>query len=291
MVGVEIGHGTAVAHHQVFESPFIAQDLLQQTGVAAAGVVVETLVGAHHFAHLRILHQGLEGRHVGLPQVAGRDVGQVDGVAAPFGSAVHGIMLGAGPEFTVFGVFGTLQTTNHRTAHHTGQIGVLAVGLLASAPTRVAEDVHIGRPYRQTVEFLILTAIEHAVVVLGAELCARGIENAVEQVGVERRGHAHWFGKHRHVAHVGSAMERLAPPEELADAQTGDCRTLVEHQLCFLLDGESAAQVFGPLLGTQTGVLVGVGLAEGAEAASRHQDGNEQLFCHIQISFRVFSSS
>ena len=238
MRGVEVAHRAAVAHHKVFEAPFVAQDLLQQTGVAATGVVVEALVGTHHLAHLGILHQCLEGRQVGLPQVAGRHVGEVGGMAAPLGSAVHGIMFRAGPEFAVAGVFWSLQATHHGRSHHRGKIRVFAVGLLSASPPWVTEDVHIGCPHREAVKLLILTAVEHAVVVLCAELCAGHVEHLVEQGVVERRGHTHGFGKHRHIAHVGGTVERFAPPEEFLDSHAGDSRTLVEHQQGFLLEGE-----------------------------------------------------
>ena len=77
MRGVEIADGTAVADYEILEAPLIAQDLLEQTVRTATGIVVETLVGTHYLAHLRILYKSLEGRHVGLPKVTYRHIGEV----------------------------------------------------------------------------------------------------------------------------------------------------------------------------------------------------------------------
>ena len=97
MVLIEVAHGTTVAHHEVLESPLVAQDLLEQTGRTAAGIVVQTLVGTHHLSYLGILHQGLEGRHVGLPEVAHGYIIKICRVACVFRTAVYGIVLGTGP--------------------------------------------------------------------------------------------------------------------------------------------------------------------------------------------------
>ena len=218
----EVAHGATVAHHKVLEAPFVSQDLLEQAVAAAAGLVLPALVGTHHLSHLSLLHQVFEGGQIGLVQVAQRHIGHVGGVARVFRSAVHGVVLGAGPQFAVFAVFGALQTLHHHLAHHTGQIGVFAVGLLSASPARVAEDVDVGGPHAQRVEFLILSAIVHALVVLGAHLGAGGVKHAVEQIRVEGSCHTDGFGENGDVAHVGRAVQRFAPPVELLDAQTRD---------------------------------------------------------------------
>ena len=147
MVLVEVTDGTAVADNEVLESPFVAEDLLEQTGRAAAGIIVETLVGTHHLTHLGVLHQGLEGGHIGLPEVAGRHIGEVGGVAGVLRTAVYGIVLGTGPEFAVLRILRPLQAAYHLDPHDTRQIGVFAVGFLSTPPTGITEDVHVRRPY------------------------------------------------------------------------------------------------------------------------------------------------
>ena len=74
---IEVADGTTVADDKVLEAPFIAQNLLEQTGAAATGVIVETLVGTHHFAYFGILHQSLESGHVGFPKVTRCNINEV----------------------------------------------------------------------------------------------------------------------------------------------------------------------------------------------------------------------
>ena len=93
---------------------------------------------------------------------------------------MHGIVLGTRPQLTVFRRLGALQTAHHGIAHHRGQVRVLTIGLLSSAPPRVAEDVYIGCPYRQTTHFHILAAqVVKTVVVLCAELRRGHIETLI----------------------------------------------------------------------------------------------------------------
>ena len=66
----KVVHGTAVARHKAFKAPLVAQYVLQIAGVAAAGVTVYALVGAHHLGHMAVLNECLESGQIGLPQVA-----------------------------------------------------------------------------------------------------------------------------------------------------------------------------------------------------------------------------
>ena len=186
MCGVEIGNGTAVGNHHILEAPFVAQYLLQQTVAAATWVVVPTLVGTHHLAHVTLLHQCLERRHVCFPQVTRRNIGEVGYVTAPLGTAVHCIVLGTCQEFkipwgrtTATKQRSALKSGDNRESHTTGQIRVFAVCLLSPAPSRVAEDVHVRRPHRQAVELLVLATVEHALVILCTHLGAGGIEDII----------------------------------------------------------------------------------------------------------------
>ena len=177
MVLVEIADGTTVADDEVLETPIVAEDSLQQASGTATGIIVETLVGAHHFAHLGILYQSFESGHVGLPEIAHGHVGEIGGVAGVLRTAVHGIVLGTSPEFAVSGILRPLQSLDHLHAHDTRQIGILAIGLLTTSPAGITEDVHVGRPYRETAHLHILAAkVVHTVVVLGAELGACNVE-------------------------------------------------------------------------------------------------------------------
>ena len=91
----EVVDGVAVGEHDGIVAPLVAQDVDEQTVAGAAGLTLETLVGAHHLAYVGFLHEGLEGGEVGLPEVA---VGGLDvhGVAQGLRTAVDGVVLGTG---------------------------------------------------------------------------------------------------------------------------------------------------------------------------------------------------
>ena len=91
----EVVDGVAVGDDEAVVAPLVAQDVDEQAVAGAAGASLEALVGAHHLAHMGLLHQGLEGGQVGLPQVAVRRV-DVHRVAQGLGAAVHGVVLGTG---------------------------------------------------------------------------------------------------------------------------------------------------------------------------------------------------
>ena len=97
----EIADGSAVTHHQSSEAPLVAEDLAQQFVAAAAGLALEALIGAHHLLDAADLHEVLEGGEVGLPQVAGRQVLDVEMVAGLFRSAVDGKVLSTGIELRI----------------------------------------------------------------------------------------------------------------------------------------------------------------------------------------------
>ena len=140
----EVVDGVAVGEYDGIVAPFVAQDVDEQTVAGAAGPALETLVGAHHLAHVGLLHKGLEGGEVGLPEVSvgGLDVHRV---AQGFRTAVYGVVLGTGVGLEVALVI-ALHAEHGLYAEHGIHIGVFAASLLASSPAGVTEDVHVRTP-------------------------------------------------------------------------------------------------------------------------------------------------
>ena len=99
--GQEIAYSTTVAGNQSLEPPFIAQYLLLVACLATAWLTVNALVGAHHLSDIALLYQCLEGRQVGLPEVALWQVLNVKSMAVPFRATVYGKVLGTGQQFFV----------------------------------------------------------------------------------------------------------------------------------------------------------------------------------------------
>ena len=262
-LGQEVANGPAVTGNQPVEAPQVAQDVLLVAGIAAAGVAINALVGAHHLGHPALLHQCLEGRQVGLPEVALGQVLNVEGVAVPFRTAVHGKVLGAGQQLAVGAdaqvlavVAHALQAAHDGQSHSRGQVGVLAVGLLSAPPSRVAEDVDVWRPVRQALVALDVARLL-GLLGLGAGLVADSREHLVEQRVVPRGCHGHGDGEDGGIAVAANAVERLVPPLELRDAQPRYGWRRVHHEFHFLFKRQPAQEVVGALLGLECWVLVG----------------------------------
>ena len=210
---VEVVDGTAVAGDDAVEAPVIAQYVLFVARVAAAGVTVYALVGAHHLAHVGLLHQGLEGGQVGLPEVALGQLLDVELVAVPLRAAVHGEVLGTGQQLQVAIAVGqgsavelhALQTAHHGDAHAAGQPRVFAVGLLSASPAWVTEDVDVGRPKGKSLVAAYLAA-PLGLIVFGACLVAGSGKAAIDQGIVPRGGQGGGDGEHGGEAVTANAV-------------------------------------------------------------------------------------
>ena len=100
--GKEVTDGTAVGGDQSVEAPFVAQNLLFIASLCATGLTVDTLVGAHDLCHLALLHQCLESREIGFPEVALWQILDIKLMAVPLRTTMDGEMLGASEEFFIF---------------------------------------------------------------------------------------------------------------------------------------------------------------------------------------------
>ena len=161
-------------------------------------------------------------------------------MARIFRAAVYGVVLGTCPQLTILRILRPLQALYDLHTHDARQIGVLTVGFLSPAPSRVAEDVHIWRPHAEAMELLVLTrAAQHAFVILCTELRRSHVETLIQQAWIKRRRHCYRLWEHGDVTLIGRTMQRLAPPEELLDTQTGDGGALVQHQHGLFLQRQS----------------------------------------------------
>ena len=70
---VEVVDGIAVGQKDSVEAPLLAQDVDEQTFAFATWLTFVAVVGTHHLAYVTFLYKGLEGRKVGLPEVAHRN--------------------------------------------------------------------------------------------------------------------------------------------------------------------------------------------------------------------------
>ena len=238
----QVVDGPAVRHHHSVESPFIPQNLHQQAVASAAGLSLEAVVGTHHFLYMRFLHQILEGRQVGFPQVARGDVFGVELVTVPFRARMHGKVLGAGVQLVIAGVFRPLQSAHHGHAHLPCQVRVFPIGFLSASPARVAEYVYVRCPEGQP-----LIALQSAAFAefggFGPCLVGYGGEHLVQQAVVKRGRHADGLRIDRGESRAGHAVKCLVPPVVCLDAQPRNGRRSVLHQCGLLLQGQPAKEI------------------------------------------------
>ena len=162
---VHVNDRAAVGDDEALESPRVAKVLLEQHLVGAGGELVDGVVGAHHRLHLALGNGGAERGQIGLFKIARAGI-NVEAVAQLLGSAVHGEVLAGGHGAKMIEVV-ALHAADKGDAQPAGEERIFAVGLLAAAPARIAEDVDVGRPEGQAIEDAVI-ALALRLVVLGA---------------------------------------------------------------------------------------------------------------------------
>ena len=244
MIRCDIAHGVAVRNDIALEAPLAPQLVLQKVLVGARRLAVDGVVGAHHRGSLALDNGRAKGRLVGVDLVvpAHVDIGKVTGRLR---AAVHGEVFGGGNTQVVLGVV-ALQARYIGHAHATGQEGILAVGLLPTAPAWIAKDVQVGRPKVEPTHDtdVALAQVLHMLdATFHTDLCGHG----VDACGVKGRGQAHrlWVLGYALVDH---AVESLAPPLVGRNVETRHCGGVVLHLRCLFGERHAMHQVRGAFL-------------------------------------------
>src|SRR6202008_439472 len=102
----------------------------------------------------------------------------IDAVACRLRAAMNSEMLGRSNRLEILGII-TLQTGYECNSHSGSEIGIFTVCLLSASPARIAEDVDIGSPDRKAAIPISITVGVPIVVVLGPELCADHVCDAM----------------------------------------------------------------------------------------------------------------
>ena len=259
--GVEVVDGAAVGEDDVVITPLLAEDLGQEAVAAAAGITLVAVVGAHDLLDAGILDDGAESREVGLPKVAHRH-GGVEAVALALRAAVDGVVLDACMCLVAFSVK-CLHCADGSAAHNAGEVRVLAAGLLAASPPRVAEDVDVGAP-----EGKADVPDASGSLRLPEDVVVGGVPGGAGFVGdgsvdLELLGLVECGGKSDGLREDGGAgtadaVAGLGPPVVGGNAEPVDGHGSVHHQADFLLRGKEGDEILNPLLDGQFGVLEGI---------------------------------
>ena len=127
-----------VGDHEALESPFALEDSALQVDAGGGRRTADLVEGVHQRCDARFDRRPERRQH----DVAQRALGDVDGVvvAAAFGEAIAGVVLGAGGDGVGGGEIVALKAPHPCDCHLCPQVGILTCPL-HDPPARVAGDV------------------------------------------------------------------------------------------------------------------------------------------------------
>ena len=267
-----------ISDHRALKAPRVPQDLGQQPVIRRGGHAVERVVRAHQGRGVTLPDARLERGQVGLVQVALGDH-RIELVPQRFRTAVHVKVLHRGDRLQVTRII-PLEPRDEGDPEAAGQERILAVGLLAPAPARIAEDVDVRRPEGQVVELPCLHpfggSLPLVLIVLGPDLRRDHPRNGVVQIGVPRRGQSNRLRENRGRAAPRHSVQGLTPPAEVQYPQPRDGGA-GHHQLAdFLVHGHPPDEIIDALVERQSGIEAGPGRVRGIGTVCRLRRGPGQ---------------
>src|SRR5580692_9800255 len=108
-------------------------------------------------------------------------------------SAVYSKVFGRGHHFQIFGIV-TLQSRNESEAHAAGEIRILSVGLLPTAPAGVAKHIDVWRPDREA-EVDAMVVVSRGIGILGSRLGGDSVSHGMHQGAIPGGCQANRLGK------------------------------------------------------------------------------------------------
>ena len=173
-----IGQRPAIGGDKAGKFPLLAQRLFEQHVVGTSRHSIDRVVSTHGGSRLAFYDGGVEGGQVGCLQILGRGL-HVELVTQLLRSAVYGEVFGRGNHLQIFRIV-ALQAGDKGEAHARGEIWILSVGLLPTAPARIAKNIDVGRPDGQA-EVDAVVAVGSGIGVLGSRLGGDGVSHGMHQ--------------------------------------------------------------------------------------------------------------
>ncbi len=150
---------------------------------------------------------------------------------------MNGIMLCRGNGLEVFRIR-ALHPLHKPEAHATGEVRVLSIGLLSSAPTWITKDIYIGRPEGEAVVYCAVAPSDE-LMMLSPCLVRDGIGNIQHQILVPAVGYGDRLRKDCCMTCPGHAVQCLVPPVVFRYAQTRNGRGSVEQLRSLFLNSHA----------------------------------------------------
>ena len=208
MIDVEIPDCPAVADHMAAESPFSAERPDQQCFTAAGRLTVHAVICAHDRFNLGFLNRRFKCSKICFRHILRRSL-SIEFMAKGLGTGMYSKMLAACSGLQVFSM--PLQAFYKAYAETACQIWILPVCLMPAPPSRIAEYVDVGAPYRKP--FINITI---AVAALSVEFCAGFIRNDIGnfllKVFIKNSRQPDCLGEHSGSTRAGYSVKRFIPP-------------------------------------------------------------------------------
>ena len=132
----------------------------------------------------------------------------------------------------------SLQAFYKRNAQRSRQVGILPVGLLASPPARIPEDIDIRRPEGQSLIDIPVPKRAEGIV-LGTPFNGDHIRNLLDQFFVKCRAKGDRLRETGRGACPGNSVQALVPPVIGGDMQPCDLRRIVSELTHLLFHSHS----------------------------------------------------
>ena len=285
----DVGDRVTVRDHITVEAPLAAQEAVEQVLAGTGRLAVDRVVGAHHGGDVGLTHERFEGRQVGLAHVLERGLG-VEAVALRFRAAVDRVVFGGRGNLQVAWIV-SLDALHKGNAHARGEIGVLAVGLLAAPPARVANEVDVRAEHREAAKAVDLACAAKGLRVLRTCFVSDCGRDAQHQLRIERRCEADRLWEDGRLPGHGHAVKGFAPVLVRWKTEPRDRRRAVHQLRRLLLEGHARDEVADARLETGVRVfpqqpLLGLGDAhggerDGAQCCTREEGAHHSVHGHL----------
>ena len=230
---MEIAYCPAIGHKVSVKAPLV--QLGHKKTARAGSLAVYTVICAHYALNVSFSDECFKCRKIGFFNILFGNFG-IKLVTHCFGTAVYSIMLSTSGSFHCFSF--TLQAIYKGFSVFGGQIRIFAVSLMSSAPSRITENIDIGRPEGQP--FVYISVIVFCIcIILCTSFLGGYIRNLLSQFCIKHSRQTDSLRKHCGYARTRQTVKSLVPPVVCRNAQpfygrsiVSELRSLLLHRHC-----------------------------------------------------------
>src|ERR1043165_2320711 len=179
---VDVVDCATIGNYIAVEAPLATQHVAEQMCIGARRLAVYAVVSAHHGGSPSFHDSGPESRPVSLTHIAFA-CRRVKTMALGLWSRMNRVVLGSVNNFQILRIV-TLESFNECYSETAGEIWIFSVSLLPASPARVAKDIDVWRPKRETIKPVVVT-MSLCFVVLGPRLVGDHPRDAVDEGRIE----------------------------------------------------------------------------------------------------------